>query len=173
MLTKMDIDALGGWAPQVDGNLRWNGEVRCDRSFVALLVGSANGHLHWAKTELCEPRSLLVLTLHPLRPPLGTQLMFHVGNGFLTNMVAAIEPSARAVTIRLPSRGEAGVLHDLFVVPSESPATLGVLLLAREDVRLGRTGVWRPKAAVSEELPEALHVALEGARKGDVEIVRT
>ena len=173
MFTKMNIEFVGGWSPQVDGNLSWNGDVRCDRPFVGLLIESANDHLYWAKTELCQPSSFLVLNLHPLRPPLGTQLMFHIGNGFLTNMIAPVEPHESAVRILLPPRGEPGVLQELFVVMATPAANLGVLLLAREDVRVGRTGVWRPKAAVKDDLPEALLIPMEGARKGDIEIVRT
>jgi len=173
MLTRMEVELSGGWDPPVDGNLRWNGEVHCDRPFVGLLVGSAKDRLYWAKTEVCQPPTFMSLTLHPLRAPLETQLMFHVGSGYLTRMIAAVHPQAAAVRIVLPERVETGVRHGLFVILSNPSANLGALFLAREDVKVGRTGVWRPKAGVDRSLlPSDLLIPLQCAGNGDIEIPR-
>ena len=172
MLTEMTLGFDGGWVAQVDANLRWSGEVRCDRRFVGLVVGTASDRLHWAKTEVCEPRTTIVLDLHPLRAPFDTQLILIVGNGYLEDMKAAISAEQSAVKAVLPKSGDTGVLQEAFVVRSEPPASLGILFLAREDVRVGRTGVWRPRTSVEHLLPQTLMVPLQGGRKGVIEVAR-
>jgi hypothetical protein len=88
-------------------------------------------------------------------------------------MAAAVEPQESVVRIVLPERGEPGVLQDLFIVLSSPSVSLGLLLLAREDVRLGRAGVWRPKASVDQRLlPAGVLIPIQGGRKGDIEVAR-
>ena len=61
-------------------------------------------------------------------------------------------------------------LRALFVVPSDPEATFRMMLLAREDVQVGRTGVWRPKETVRPLLSSIVAIPLNGGWKGGVDL---
>ena len=70
----------------------------------------------------------------------------------------------------VPAALEPGQPYTLFTTGNTEPAAvLRLLLLARADVRGGRSGVWRPRKDVERLLPEALHPALLGGRTGSWE----
>src|SRR5688572_24821871 len=117
MLTTVDLVFGGGWVPSVEPNIRWTGEVRCDRSFVALLVGRTSGHLFWAKTEVCHPPIAITLDVHPLSYASSeVQLILTVADGWLQDLVVTVPSLPSAVSPVLPEQGEAGVLQNAFIV---------------------------------------------------------
>jgi|GEM_PF-4935556 len=169
MLTAMSLAFDGDWTVPVDGNKRWSGTVHADRPFVALLVAETGRRLFWAKTEVCDPPAPITFDVHPLRDPSHVQPIMKVRDGFLQDVTVFLRTPDSVVLPTLPKVGEAGLLLRAFVVPSDPETTFSMMLLARDDVRVGRTGVWRPKAAIQPLLPSIVVIPLYGGRKGVVD----
>jgi hypothetical protein len=169
----MELELEGDWVPSTDSNRRWSGTIRANRSFVALLVATAGVRLFWGKTEVCQSPLSITLHLHPLRSPLDIQPILMVGDGYIQEVTATLPSAESAIRTCFRARPQAGILEQAFVIPSEPPTNLGILLLARDDVHVGRSGVWRPKPAVGALLPPNLSIPLSGGRKGFVDVEGT
>lgn len=166
MLTEMALAFNGDWAAQVDANRVWSGNVKADRPFVALLVAESGERLFWAKTEVCESPTAITLNLHPLRDPAHIQPILIVRDGYLQELTVHLRSPDEPVRSILPRGGKVGALEGAFVIPSDPEARLGLLFLARDDVKVGRSGVWRPRSTTEGLLPPSLSVPLNGGREG-------
>ena len=170
MLTEMPIAFDGDWAVPVDANRVWSGSARTDRPSVALVVAQRGGQLLWAKTEVCQSPASITLNLHPLRDPTHIQPILIVGDGYLQEVTVHLRSPMDAVRSILPKSGSAGALEGAFLIPSDPETRFSLLFLAREDVSVGRTGVWRPKATTDGLLPSMLSPVLAGGRKGMIDV---
>ncbi len=170
VLTEMPIVFDGDWAVRVDANRVWSGSARTKRPFVALVVAQREGQLLWAKTEVCQSPASITLNLHPLRDPTHIQPILIVGNGYLQEVTVHLRSPMDAVRSILPKSGRAGALEGAFLIPSDPETRFSLLFLAREDVRVGRTGVWRPRTIMDGLLPCMLAAVLAGGRKGLIDV---
>jgi hypothetical protein len=167
----VDIAIAGQWIASVAPNKRWAGEVRSDRPFVTLLLATTPERLFWAKTEVCPSvGAQLVLDVHPLSwSTPETQLIFRVHDGWIQDVVVSM-PSQQEVQPYAPGHALAGALLRVFNVASRPATSLELVILAREDVRLGRSGVWRPREGSLPSLPVAVMHALKGGRAGSLDL---
>lgn len=172
-LTPLQVSIEGAWlAPSDAANQRWSGRIDAAGRCAALLLAETAGRTWWAKSELAGPGVVpLLLDVHLLRwDALDFQLIFFCASGWIQDL--CVRASSRSF---LPSYQpavaiEPGHPFTLFATGATEPAAaLRLLLIAREDVRGGRSGVWRPRKGVERLLPEALHPALLGARTGSWE----
>jgi hypothetical protein len=169
MLTSIAVTFAGGWVTINPPNHRWQGEIRCSRSFVALLVGVTPDRLSWAKTSVLGAPTRVVVDLHPLSSSGNeTQVIFLVGDGFLQDLTVSAASSPDVLRPVLPREVATGILHPAFEIASTPAATLSLLFLAREDIRRGRSGVWRPRTDATAFLPARVLDGLTGARTGSV-----
>jgi hypothetical protein len=167
MLTPLDVAITGDWIASAGPNQRWAGELRCDRPCVALLVATTPERWFWAKTEVCTPAGTpIILDVHPLSYTMqDTQLILVVRGGWIQDLV--ISPLSRgAVVPKTSDHVPAGVLFSVFTVEARPSAKLALVFLAREDVRMGRSGLWRPHARAIGLLPTELTPAFAGGRSG-------
>lgn len=171
MLSAVDIAISGQWAESIASNKRWAGELRSDRSFVALLLATTLGRLFWAKTDVCPPvGAQLLFDIHPLSwTTPETQLIFCVHGGWIQDVVVSMSPP-QEVQPCVPDHARAGALLRLFNVESQPAAAFELVILAREDVRVGRSGVWRPRDGSFPSLPGAVMQALKGGRAGSLDL---
>jgi hypothetical protein len=167
-LARLDLALSGAWVPSVPPNRRWSGQIRATHEFATLLVVTTCDRVLWAKSEVGGAAGLPVtFDIHPLREgDLQAQFMFIVGLGWVTAFCAALPSPSYLPAVNLPSAPQAAVLRTLFTASTEPPATFGLLFLARRDVRVGRTGLWRSRAEVAGFLPALLFPALNGGRQG-------
>ena len=70
----------------------------------------------------------------------------------------------------VPDHARAGALLRLFNVESQPAAAFELFILAREDVRVGRSGVWRPRDGSFPSLPGTVIQALKGGRAGSLDL---
>jgi hypothetical protein len=167
----VDIALSGQWVDSIAPNKRWAGELRSDRTFVALLLATTPKRLFWAKTEVCPPvGTQLLFDIHPLHwSTPETQLIFCVRGAWIQDVVVSISPPREAQPC-FPDRAHAGALLRVFNVQSQPTASLEVVILARADVRFGRSGIWRPRVGSLSSLPAAVMQAIEGGRAGSLDL---
>jgi hypothetical protein len=167
----VDIAISGQWVESISPNKRWTGEVQSDRAFVALLLATTPERLYWAKTQVCPPVGTQILfDIHPLRPSTPeTQLIFHVRGGRIQDVVVSMSPPREAQPC-FPDLARAGEVLRLFNVESQPAVSIELVILAREDVRLGRSGVWRPRDSSLTSLPVVVVQALKGGRAGSLSL---
>jgi hypothetical protein len=168
-LTPLRASIEGDWlAPSDAANRRWNGRIEASGRFAALLLAETAGRTWWAKSELAGPGAVpLLLDVHLLRwDALDFQLIFFCASGWIQDLRVRASSREFLPTCQRPAAIEPGQPFTLFATETEPAAALRLLLLAREDLRGGRSGVWRPRKGLERLLAEALRPALLGPRTG-------
>lgn len=167
-LAAVDLRLSGSWVPINWPNRRWSGSIEATHEFATLLVVATSDLVRWAKSEVGGTHGLpITLDVHPLREgDPEAQIMFVVDGGWVTAFKAALPSPSYLPAVTLPSSPQAGVLHTIFTASTAPPASFGLLFLARRDVRVGRTGIWRSRTDLIGLLPTLLFPAFQGGRQG-------
>jgi hypothetical protein len=168
----LNVILKGDWTTSIEPNIRWAGWIRASDEFATLVIASTLDRMYWAKAEIGTPYGLpMILDLHPLDGEgRSTQFIFIVGFGCIHQVVllrrsADYQPSVFGLGDLPP-----GTVHTVFRADTEPIAAFSVLVLARGDVKVGRTGVWRLRTATKLDVPRTIEIALAGPRNGVVEI---
>jgi hypothetical protein len=171
-LAHIALSVSGSWVPSAGPNRRWLGEIRGDKQFATLVLVSTRAHLRWAKSEVAGPDPLpILLDLHPLSPASAeVQFIFIAGDGWVQDFRAHLPQDSYLPSASPPPEAHPGHIYTVFHANDATPpAIFQVLFLARDDVTVGRTGVWRIRKNLESLVSSDLLLALRGGRTGCVE----
>ena len=122
----------------------------------------------WAKSRTVGGAPLPVsLHLHDLGGDGGrTQILFRVGDGWVEDAVVVWPRPDHLPAAGVPLHIQPNLWTRVFRVEAEPVASVGILALPRSSVRMGRTGVWRPREGLHRDIAPGLHEALRAGRRG-------
>lgn len=167
METTNEIVLDGRWTMLDRPNRRWQGIVRTPSPVAVLLAAISPGRIVWAKSVSYSLELLVLLDVHELRPPNNVQLILRVGDGWIQDVSVELEDPDALPACTAPTTLTCGSFQKLFL-PFGSPSTaLGLLLLPRASVRVGRTGIWKLRDGFEDQVPREFVLFAKGGRIGD------
>ncbi len=155
----------------VDGTWRttafrrdWNGKAQAAEPIVALVL---DGFGRWAKSD--RPLSDGSLSVRLLLAPWDKDrrdvgVHFSVGGGGAQSRTT-VEPDYRP-SIENIAVFRTGQLDSFAIVEGSRMVNFFVLFVCREDVRIGRNGLWNLRPALRESISEPWRSALSYGRSG-------
>jgi hypothetical protein len=167
METKIEIALDGRWTMRDRPNRRWQGILRTPSPVAVLLAATSPGRVVWAKSVSYSLEHVVVLDVHELRSPSSAQFILRVGDGWIQNVIVELEHPDVLPACSAPMTIAHGSFQKVFL-PQGSPTTaLGLVLLPRSSVRVGRTGIWKIRDGFEEQVPPEFSLFASGGRIGD------
>jgi hypothetical protein len=145
----------------------WRGVMSAKEPLVAVAIMECGTTVEWCKSERGSAENLEVrLALLPFcsEGP-DVQINFSVGRGGGRWRSVLSSPDAMAA---IPDHRElrAGVIERFAEVTGEPSVKLSLLLIARQDVRSARNGLWRVREPLTGSIPEPFRRLLTYGRSG-------
>ena len=149
-------------------NLGWKGIVTADAPFVTLILVRKGSFTWWSKTSVPpNSDSVVSLFLHPLNfENTSVQFLFYLNGGIVQEVCASIKSENFLAPSPTTLHFFAGQLGEFCTIASNPKTSFELFFLARSNISLGRTGVWRPHKNLSGAFPGQLESALFGRRNG-------
>ena len=166
-LTPVPVILQGSWSPPPRRD--WQGIVVAGEPLLAVAFISCDAVAEWYKSERGSANNLGVrLALFPYGADRrDVQVNFSVGCG--GGRWRSVLCSANTLPV-IPSRRElcAGKIEKFAEVVGEPSLELRLLLIARQDVKSARNGLWRVRKELAALIPEPFRRMLTYGRKGKV-----
>jgi hypothetical protein len=158
----------GSWRQQAAPNRWWSGALTYSQEYALLVTVALPRAIVWAKSRTLGGAPLNVsFHLHDLgHHHADTQVMLRIGDGWAEKAIVVLPRPEYLPETTFPLGVLPHVWTELFRVEAEPIASVGLLAIPRSSVRMGRTGVWRPRAELHRDIGDELHDALHAGRHG-------
>jgi hypothetical protein len=164
---RVPVTSAGGWVPLPER--RWKGTLTSNAEIVALTILRCGKTLDWAKSSSSSSSTSIRMGIGQYDlVGLDVQAWLSVGSG--GTGIRTTVPSATYVPDILDNQViETGRLVAFTRVAGSPPIDLGLLLLARIDVKFRRNRLWHIRKELASELDDTLARILTYGRSGTVE----
>ena len=163
VLIRVPVLIAGGWDP---GSGKWRGVAQSSEPLVSVVLLSARGETDWCKSERAKAADFdLTLALFPFEDPLIVQVSVTSGGGgrrFATRVPSVTYRPVLPAELRI---GTGDRIH-LATVEGEPRVEISLMLVAAQDVSVGRKGLWHIREQAATGLDESLLKILTGGRTG-------
>ncbi len=167
METNVDVELDGRWTARDRPNRRWQGMLRTSSPVAVLIAAVSPGRVVWAKSASYSLERHVVFDVHELRAPTSAQLILHVGGGWIQDVIVELEDPDTLPECHAPMTMTLGSFQKIFRTEGAPATALGLVLLPRSSVRVGRTGVWRPRSGFEHQISLEFAAFANGGRTGD------
>lgn len=159
----VEMTVTGAWlaAPRRD----WQGVIQASEAVVGLSFISIGSHTEWSKSDRGSAEGLeaRVMLGNYDRLGLDVQVNFSIGhNG--PRWRTLVDSATYLPRLLIPKTFQTGGLIDFAKVEGNPLVELKAIFLARQDVKVGRNGLWHLRKELVEFFPESLRKILTYGR---------
>jgi hypothetical protein len=158
------------WSERQVPHRVWSCSAAANEPITALLVGTADGRIEWVKSSQRTDQEL-VFSLHvtPLDPRYqGVHFQVDAGHAFLQSFYCRTPSGSAQPITELPQSSATGRFVRLARLEGTPTVEVGLLLLARKDVKFGRNALWHLRQPLQTKVGGTVGRILSYGRTGSL-----